>query len=178
MLDKYIVITYTIYNDKQLTKQKKEVVIMNNNIEKIALSKKGQFTSLEYTKACKVKKNSPEIIKTTKVLNARIGCSYDALKSTQEAKGVDNKAEAEKLNTGLRGMEWINYPTVLKSIKTDKHYIRLETAKNTRFNTTYRVNGVEVDKADIEQYLQSSEKRTGEMPVVMNIGVDDINYIH
>lgn len=178
MLDKYIVITYTIYNDKQLTKQKKEVVIMNNNIEKIAISKKGQFTSLEYTKACKVKKGSPEIIKTTKVLNARIGCSYDALKSTQEAKGVNNKAEAEKLNTGLRGMEWINYPTVLKSIKTDKHYIRLETAKNTRFNTTYRVNGVEVDKADIEQYLQSSEKRTGEMPVVMNIGVDDINYIH
>ena len=151
---------------------------MNKNIEKIALNKKGQFTSLEYTKACKVKKGSPEIIKTTKVLNARIGCSYDALKSTQEAKGVNNKAEAEKLNTGLRGMEWINYPTVLKSIKTDKHYIRLETAKNTKFNTVYRVNGVEVDKAEIEQYLQASEKRTGEMPTVMNIGVDDINYIH
>ena len=151
---------------------------MNKNIEKIALNKKGQFTSLEYTKACKVKKGSPEIIKTTKVLNARIGCSYDALKSTQEAKGVNNKAEAEKLNTGLRGFQWINYPTVLKSIKTDKHYIRLETAKNTKFNTTYKVNGVEVDKADIEQYLQSSEKRTGEMPTVMNIGVDDINYIH
>lgn len=177
MLDKYIVIIYTIYNDKQLTK-KRRLLFMNNNIEKIALSKKGQFTSLEYTKACKVKKGSPEIIKTTKVLNARMGCSYDALKSTQEAKGVNNKAEAEKLNTGLRGMEWINYPTVLKSIKTDKHYIRLETTKNTKFNTVYKINGVEVDKADIEQYLQSSEKKGGEMPTVMNIGVEDINYIH
>ena len=153
---------------------------MNNNIETIALSKKGQFTSLEYTKACKVKKGSPTIIKTTKVLNVRIGCSYDALKTTQKAKGVDSRAEAEKLNTGLRGFQWVNYPTVLKSIKTDKHYIRLETAKNTRFNTTYKVNGVEVDKSEIEQYLQSTEKRTGEgeMPTVMNIGVDDINYIH
>lgn len=151
---------------------------MNNNIETVALSKKGHFTSLEYTKACKVKKDSPTIIKTTKVLNARIGCSYDALKSTQKAKGVDCRAEAEKLNTGLRGMEWIQYPIILKSIKTDKHYIRLETAKNTKFNTTYKVNGVEVDKAEIEQYLQSTEKRSGEMPSVMNIGVDDINYIH
>ena len=151
---------------------------MNNNIEKIALNKKGKFASLEYTKACKVKKGSPTIIKTTKVLNARIGCSYDALKSTQKAKGVDSRAEAEKLNTGLRGMEWVNYPTILKSIKTDKHYIRLETVKNTKFYTTYKVNGVEVDKSEIEQYLQSTEKRSGEMPSVMNIGVDDINYIH
>ena len=151
---------------------------MNNKIETVALSKKGQFTSLEYTKACKVKKGSPTIIKTTKVLNARIGCSYDALKSTQKAKGVDSRAEAEKLNTGLRGMEWVNYPTILKSIKTDKHYIRLETVKNTKFYTTYKVNGVEVDKSEIEQYLQSTEKRNGEMPSVMNIGVDDINYIH
>lgn len=151
---------------------------MNNNIETVALSKKGHFTSLEYTKACKVKKGSPTIIKTTKVLNARIGCSYDALKSTQKAKGVDCRAEAEKLNTGLRGMEWIQYPIILKSIKTDKHYIRLETAKNTKFNTTYKVNEVEVDKSEIEQYLQSTEKRSGEMPSVMNIGVDDINYIH
>lgn len=151
---------------------------MNNKIETVALSKKGQFTSLEYTKACKVKKGSPTIIKTTRVLNARIGCSYDALKSTQKAKGVDCRAEAEKLNTGLRGMEWIQYPIILKSIKTDKHYIRLETAKNTKFNTTYKVNEVEVDKSEIEQYLQASEKRSGEMPSVMNIGVDDINYIH
>ena len=150
----------------------------NNNIETIALGKRGQFASLEYTKACKVKKGSPEIIKTTKVLNARIGCSYDALKTTQKAKGVETRTEAEKLNTGLRGMEWIQYPTILKSVKTDKHYIRLETSKNTKFNTVYKVNGVEVDKAEIEQYLQSTEKRTGEMPVVMNIGVEDINYIH
>lgn len=148
-------------------------------IETVALNKKGQFTSLEYTKTCKVKKGSPEIIKTTKVLNARIGCSYDALKSTQGKKGVETTVEARALNTGLRGMEWVQYPTILKSIKTDKHYIRLETAKNTKFNTVYKVNGVEVDKAEIEQYLQASEKRrTGDMPTVMNIGVEDINYIH
>ena len=41
-----------------------------------------------------------------------------------------------------------------------------------------QITVVEVDKAEIEQYLQASEKRGGEMPSVMNIGVDDINYIH
>lgn len=40
------------------------------------------------------------------------------------------------------------------------------------------VNGKEVSKAEIENYLQASEKKTGEIPTVMNIGLDDITEIH
>ena len=74
-------------------------------------------------------------------------------------------------------MSYVVYPTILKSDKTGKEYVRLETNKNTRFETVYMVNGKEVPKAEIENYLQSSEKKTGEMPTVMNIGLDDITEI-
>ena len=148
---------------------------MNNR--EIALSKRGTFASVKYTKTCKVLKNSPVITKTTKIFNARIGAEYDALKTTLEKKGVNNKKEAHLVNNGLRGMSYVVYPTILKSDKTGKEYVRLETNKNTRFETVYMVNGKEVDKSEIECYLQSSEKKTGEIPTVMNIGLDDITEI-
>ena len=148
-----------------------------NEIKAIALNKKGQFTNLTYARPCKTLKGAPEIIKTTKAYNVRIGAEYDALKTTLEAKGVENKAEAHKVNQGLNGMDWVVYPVILKSNKSGKEYIRLETAKNTHFETVYTVNGKEVQKNEIVQYLQASEKKSGEMPTVMNIGLENIQYI-
>lgn len=148
-----------------------------NEIKAIALNKKGQFGNIQYARPCKTLKGAPEIIKTTKAYNVRIGAEYDALKTTLEAKGVENKAEAHKVNQGLNGMDWVVYPVILKSNKSGKEYIRLETAKNTHFETVYTVNGKEVQKNEIVQYLQASEKKSGEMPTVMNIGLENIQYI-
>ncbi len=150
---------------------------MNTIIEK-ALNKKGTFATVQYSRPVKVKKNSPMITKVTKARNVRIGAQYDALKAVQVAKGVNNTQEAHELNTGLKGFEWDVYPTVLHSIKTNKQYIRVETNSNTKFDTTYIMDGKVVNKADIEQYFLASEKSKGEMPVVMNIGVDSITDIH
>ena len=148
------------------------------NIKAIALNKKGQFANVQYARACKTLKGAPEIVKTTKAYNVRIGAQYDALQTTKEAKGVTTTEEAHAVNKGLNGMEWVVYPYILRSLKTGKEYIRLETAKNTRFETVYTVNGKEVVKADIEQYLQASEKKSGEKPTVMNIGIENITDIH
>lgn len=145
---------------------------MNNR--EIALSKKGTFATVKYTKTCKVLRNSPVITKTTKIFNARIGCSYDNLKIVKENRGVETNAESRALNQGLRGMEYVIYPIILKSIKTNKHYLRIETNKNTKFKTIYYKDGKEIDKKDIEKYLQSSEKQKKELPIVMNISMDDI----
>lgn len=148
-----------------------------NIIEK-ALSKKGTFATVQYSRPVKVKKNSPMITKVTRARNIRIGAQYDALKAVQLAKGVNNTQEAHELNTGLKGFEWDIYPTLLHSIKTNKQYIRVETNNNTAFDTTYIMNGKVVNKADIEQYMLASEKSKGEMPVVFNIGVENITDIH
>lgn len=148
------------------------------NIKAKALLKKGQFANVEYARPCKVLKGAPEIVKTTKAYNVRIGAEYDALKTTLEAKGVNNKTEAHAVNNGLNGMEWVTYPYILRSLKTGKEYIRLETAKNTKFETVYTMNGKVVEKAEIEGYLQSSEKKSGSLPSVMNIGIENIKEIH
>ena len=148
-----------------------------NIIEK-ALSKKGTFATVQYSRPVKVKKNSPMITKVTRARNVRIGAQYDALKAVQVAKGVNSTQEAHELNTGLKGFEWDVYPTVLHSIKTNKQYIRVETNSNTLFETTYIMNGKVVNKADIEQYMLASEKSKGDMPIVLNIGVENITDIH
>ena len=148
------------------------------DIKAIALNKKGQFTNLTYARPCKTLKNAPEIIKTTRAYNVRIGAEYDALKTTLENKGVETKEEAHALNNGLKGFEWVIYPYILKATKSGKEYVRIETAKNTHFETVYSMNGREVTKAEIETYLQASEKKSGEMPTVMNIGIENITDIH
>lgn len=149
------------------------------SIREVALGKKGTFATLEYSRPVKVKKGCPvEITKTTVARNVRIGAQYDALKSVQIAKGVNNTNEAHALNTGLKGFEWDKYPTILKSTKTGAQYVRVETNNNTKFESVYRVNGKEVNKADVEQYFLASEKSKGDMPVVMNIKLDTIAYIH
>jgi hypothetical protein len=149
---------------------------MNKIIEK-AIAKKGQFASVQYEKVCKVLKNAPEIKKYTYATNVRIGAEYDALKTTLENKGVDNKEEAHKINQGLNGMEYIIYPIILKG-KNDKKYLRIETTPNTKFETAYMMDNKIVSKSEIEMYLQASEKRkSGDLPTVMNIGLDTITDI-
>lgn len=148
------------------------------NIKALALNKKGQFTNLTYAKPCKTLKNAPIIEKTTKAFNVRVGAQYDALKVVQTIKGTTSTEETHEKNNGLKGMEWVVYPYILKSIKSGKEYLRLETAKNTRFETVYTMNGQVVNKADVEPYLQASEKKSGEMPIVMNIGLENIIEIH
>ena len=148
------------------------------SIREVALGKKGTFATLEYTRPVKVKKGCPvEIQKTTVARNVRIGAQYDALKAVQLAKGVTTTADAHKLNTGLKGFEWVNYPTILQNAKGEQ-YVRVETNSNTKFESVYTVNGREVSKADVEQYFLASEKSKGEMPVVMNIKLNTISYIH
>lgn len=148
-----------------------------DDIKRVALNKKGQFANIQYARPCKVLKDAPAIVKTTKAYNVRIGAEYDALQSTKDAKGTTTKEENHALNQGLRGFEWVQYPYILKATKSGKEYIRIETAKNSKFETVYTMNGKEVAKADILQYLQSSEKKSGEMPTVMNIGLENIQYI-
>ena len=114
-------------------------------------------------------------ITPTNVYNASIGRRYDALKVVKDAKCVKTTEEAHALNTGLRGFKWKNYPTILTSEKSGKDYIRIETNKNTKFKTTYTMNGKEVSRETISDMLLASEKKhDGEMPVVMNIPMDGI----
>ena len=149
---------------------------MENTVKAIALNKKGQFSNVVYARTCKTLKGAPVIVKTTKASNVRIGASYDALKSTWDAKGVSSREEAEACNKGLNGMKWLAYPVLLKG-KNEKEYIRFETSVNTKFESVYTMNGKEVSKAEVEPYLAATEKKSGSMPTVFNVGVENIQYL-
>lgn len=145
------------------------------SIREYALGKRGTFARVSWSRPCKVKKNTPAIIKTVTANNVRIGAQYDALASTKKAKGVNTTEEAHRLNTGLKGMSWVVYPTILKSDRTGKEFLRMETAKNSKFTTEYSIDGRKVNREDIEGYLLASEKKSGcDMPTVMNVGLDNI----
>ena len=142
------------------------------NIIEIALTKKGQFASAEWSRPCKTLKScNHEIVKRTIANNVRIGANYENLHTTIEGRA---SGELPSENQGLRGLEWVNFPVVLKNPKTDRQFIRLETAKNSKFITQYFIDGQETTKDEIANYLQASEKSNGEMPTVMNIGIDTI----
>ena len=146
------------------------------SIREVALAKKGTFATLEYSRPVKTLKSCPvQITKTTTARNVRIGAEYDSMKVVKDAKGVKTTAEAHALNTGLRGFEWVNFPTILQNKKGDK-FVRITTNSNTKFDTTYYANGIKVNKEDIEKYLPKSSSNG--LPVVMNINIDNINYIH
>ena len=134
--------------------------------------KGGTIHSLKWTRPAKVKKScTDEITKTVIATNIMLNAQYENLKRTKEGR-LDGTLPEQ--NIGLVGFEWVHYPLVLKSIKTGKLYLRIETMKNSKFQTEWRRNQAIVTKALIEENLLSSEKSTKEMPIVMNIAIDDI----
>ena len=143
------------------------------NIIETALNKKGQFASAEWSRPCKTLKSCEhEIVKKTIANNIRIGANYENLQTTKDGR-ADGTLPSE--NQGLKGLEWVNFPVILRNPKTSRYFIRLETTKNSKFKTQYFIDGRETTKAEIEHYLQASEKNSsGEMPTVMNIGFDTI----
>ena len=146
------------------------------SVREVALAKKGTFATVEYEKEVKTLKGCPvTITKKTIARNVRIGCEYDSLKVVKDARGVQTTKESRAKSSGLNGFEWVNFPTILQNKKGDK-FVRITTNSNTKFDTTYYANGIKVNKEDVEKYLPKSS--SGNMPVVMNINMDNINYIH
>ena len=144
-------------------------------IEKLEqlLNTNGKFNSIKYERTCATYKGVEDtILKATDVHSVAVGRVYDNMQSTKD--GRENGTLPEE-NAGLKGFEWVKFPVFLKSIRTGKMYLRIETSKNTKFATRYYENGVEVKKEDIMDQLTAKEKNhNGDMPTVMNIPVDSI----
>lgn len=150
-----------------------------NEIRERIMSKKAQFACVVYQRECKVKKGAPKITKLSRARNVRIGTPYDSIAEVQKAKGVTNKADAAEMNEGLRnGLVMDTYPYTVFNPMTRRYFLRINTNKNTQFDTEYYVDGKLVQKSEIEDYLYASEKNHhGDLPPVMNIAMDQIKYI-
>lgn len=157
----------------------RETIMTKNEMLERILNKKAQFACIKYRRTCKVKKHSPVIEKVTVVNNIRIGASYDSIKAVQDKMHTTNSLETSINNKGLiKNMQYIKYPYIVKHVPTGKEYVYINTNKNTKFHAEYYVNGVKTAKSNIEQYLYSSEKSREELPIVMQINLDNIEYVH
>ena len=144
------------------------------SIEKFVESiKGGTIHSLQWIRPAKTKKSCvDEITKTVRATNIMLNASYDNLKRVKQGRADGTLPEE---NAGIPGFEWVHYPLILRSIKTGKLYLRMETMANSKFETEWRRNKAIVAKALIEQDLLSSEKSSREeMPMVLNVALDNI----
>ena len=113
----------------------------------------GTFITIEIEREVKTLKSfDGKITKKSKYKNARLGMAYDNLKQTIELR---ESGELPKENAGLPWGKWKTFPYVLEH--KGKEYLRVYSDFN-KIESTYFLNGNEVKKSDILQYLLSSEK--------------------
>ena len=145
-----------------------------NEIVAKALSKKGNFSSYATLKTCKTLKSfDGKIEKLTRAKNIMIGAAYDNRQAVIEARA---NGDLPSENQGLNGREWVQYPILLRSIKSGKELIRVNVLNNSKFESQYFLNGEPIEYEKIEQYLYSDEKKKpkDEPKIVFDITVDNI----
>ena len=122
------------------------------NIIQYLLTRKGQIVTVRARRNCKVKKGSPTIEKET-IFQAAVGVNYDN-KATVIEKRLSGDLPAE--NAGLPWGEWETRPYVIRH--KGKRYFRFSTVRNNFVpKIKYFLDGKEVERREIEQYLKSEE---------------------
>ena len=144
---------------------------MKNVKQFIKNYKPGTFVSVVTERPAKVKQSAKDmvIIKRAEMV-ARLGVNYDNLKQTNEKR--DN-GELPQENAGLPWGEWDIYPYLIKHKNAE--YIRMY-ANKAQIKNKFFLNGAEVKKADIEQYLLASEKSkpTEDSVLTLSIKADNV----
>ena len=127
---------------------------MNETLLNHLHSRKGQFSHAAWSRPCKTRKGSPEIIKTT-VATVRAGINYDNLSKVKE-KRENGDLPAE--NAGLPWGEWFTFPYLITH--KDNLYVKLyPSGGETSAKVEYMMDGMPATYEQVEPYLLASEKR-------------------
>lgn len=139
-----------------------------NKLINYLLTRKGQIVTIKARRACKVKKGSPFVEKES-IFQAAVGVNYDNKLSVQVKR---ESGDLPEKNAGLPWGKWETFPYVIEH--KGKRYFRFSTIKNKFIpKIKYFLDGVEVEKVKIEQYLLASEKESKEKDC-FNFPVDAI----
>lgn len=155
---------------------KSQKAVNINLIKEVVRKRKGANLSVVIERPVKTlaahKANS--IIKTTKIV-IRGGVEYDNIGAVQELR-ESGVLPAE--NAGLPWGEWAEYPLHISHKGSD--YARFYPASGIGFQpkVTYTLNGVEVDKAQIQTLCLSSEfAKKEEAPLCFTIKAENVKDI-
>ena len=148
----------------------------NDILKKVATFKGGTFGEVEFSRECKTLKNVTEKITKDTKMQVRFGVTYDNMGRVQEKR---ENGELPKENQGLAPNEvWEIYPYIIKNEVNGQRYLRIypriEDGKVSA-KTTYRLNGQEIKKSEIENLLYSTEKKkSGNPSDCMKIKIENI----
>lgn len=140
----------------------------------------GTYYSMDWTRDCKIKQSAKKqgivITKHSKaVLQYKV--KYDNKATVQEKR---KNGTLPKENQGLPWGYWYNDFIIAKDNKdgTTDFYLRGGIIENSRIESEYEINGEKTTYQEIEPLLLASEKpKKGEKPDVINVKIDNINYI-
>lgn len=117
-------------------------------------TRKGQIVTLTTKRPMKMKKNQP-VVEKTSTFQARIGVTFDNIATVKE-KRQDGTYPEE--NQGLKGFEWVKFPILLKSLKTNEVYVRCTKVKsNVQSRTEYTMDGSDIEKSQVKEMALASE---------------------
>jgi hypothetical protein len=140
------------------------------------LSLKGQIVTLTTAKVVKYRKDTPtaETVKVS-TFQCRAGVNYDNLKTTKEGR-ENGSLPAE--NAGLNGVEWVQFPHLLRGIKSGKYLFRCTAFNGNPSKVVFMRGGVEIAKDAALIGALASELPKDEPSTVFNITVDNLTHIN
>jgi hypothetical protein len=134
---------------------------------------KGANIIVEWERPCTTFKGVSCVITKRVKMIGRIGIEYDNQKKVIEAR---QEGSLPVENQGLRGMEWVEYPWLIRSIKSRKLYLRLYkgTSDKIKPSVSFFKDGIEVPKETIQHYLTAKELQSTENSNCFTCSVDSI----
>jgi hypothetical protein len=135
------------------------------------LSKRGQFLSVVWQRAAKVRKTCLDVIEKRVVAHSiRAGVVYDNMANVQDKR---ESGELPKENAGLPWGVWFLFPHIIEH--KGGYYFRFALNPGvSKFETTWLLNGEPVLRESIASQLLASELQDGEMPDVITVKAQDI----
>lgn len=142
------------------------------------LTLKGQIVTLTTARVVKYRKDAGTVAETVKVstYQCRMGVSYDRITAVKEKR---ESGELPAENAGLNsGMEWVQFPHLLRGIKSGKYQMRCTTFNGNAAKVVFVRNGVEIDREVAMVGVLASELPKDEKPDVFNVCVESITHIN
>lgn len=137
---------------------------------------KGQFVGLNWTRSLKTYKGETRKVRKSVRTVVRIGLNYDNRGVVEQARA---SGELPAENAGLNGMEWVQHPVLLRSLKTGKLYVRAYPVRDAdgkprSCKSIYKIDGSVVSRDDAKAVCLASEFGAGGATDCYNIAVDSI----
>lgn len=154
------------------TNHHKKMQDVKKSIMERIIAAKGQFVSVSWKSEVKpaAAHKSLKLEKITKGV-CRSGIDFSNLSSVQQAI-EDGKREAVQ---ALPWGEWKSFPHIIEH--KGEEYARLYPSKNCKLETSYLLNGKEIDKKEFISYLTPStaaKMTSGEMPDCLTVKVKNL----